>query len=306
MLIELMNDAHLEKILEVDQTAFEREEPRTVSNLKGLLEGDPEGCFVLMDGEDLVGYSFNKTMGQTGYLGPVGIQPSHQGQGWGQKLIQRSLDYLKSHCKVIGLEVRPDLGNNIGLYHKMGFHSSFPSLILEVPGNFHNQQTQFGEDDDKIRKHSYEIELYSEIQEHRKKLLLDKIELWTQKYLKVSFRNDFELINSGGGDIIIISHQDEPLGFFAFYSMVFLHLWGAIKPNTCQKDVLGKGLHFFREINPKNEVLLEVNTCYQDLADYLLNEGFIIRKSVNRMLLKGFEGDYFKKSPNFVMRAWHA
>ena len=76
-----MNDSHLEKILRIDQDAFQRDEPRTVSNLKGLREGDPEGCFVLMDGNDLVGYSFNKTMGEEGYLGLWAF--NHHFMGWG-------------------------------------------------------------------------------------------------------------------------------------------------------------------------------------------------------------------------------
>lgn len=305
-----MKDRHLEKILEIDQDAFQRDEPRTMQNLKGLRQGDPEGCFVLMDGKDIVGYSFNKSMGDEGYLGPVGIQPSIHGQGWGQKLIGRSLDYLKSRCKVIGLEVRPEAGNNLGLYHKLGFHSAFPSLILEVPETFEIQQkTSASENNNEKRcgMSKYDIDLYSQMPEKRRKTFLDEIELWTRHDLdELSFQNDLELINAGGGDIIIISQNNEPLGFLAYYSIVFLHLWGAIKPMTCQQDVLREGLHFFRKINPQGEVLLEVNTRYHDLIDLLINEGFKIRKSVNRMLLKGFEGDYLKKSPDFVMQAWHA
>lgn len=226
-----MKDSHLEKILEIDQTAFEREEPRTVSNLKGLREADPEGCFVLTDGMDLVGYSFTKTMGEEGYLGPLGIHPSCHGQGWGQKLIQRSLDYLKSQCKVIGLEVRPEAGNNIGLYHKLDFHSSFPSLILEVPKNFPTQQGISEKDNlgENEGMGNYIVEIYSEIPENRKKLFLDKIELWNKQDLKgLSFRKDLELINTGDRDIIIISNEEEPLGFLAYYSVVFLHCGGLL------------------------------------------------------------------------------
>lgn len=309
MKIELMNDSHLEKILRIDQDAFERDEPRTVSNLKGLRAGDPEGCFVLMDGNDLVGYSFNKTMGEEGYLGPVGIQPSLHGRGWGQKLIQRSLDYLKSRCNVIGLEVRPELGSNIGLYHKMGFHSTFPSLILEVPENFKIQKetSEENEDEKRCRTWDYNLEIYSEMPENRREKLLDKIEIWTLHDLKgISYRKDLELILAGGGEIIIISQDKEPMGFLAYYSIVFLHLWGAMKPTTCQKAVLRQSLQFFREINSQEEVLVEVNTRYQKLVDLFIEEHFKINKSVNRMLLKGFEGQHLNKSPDFVMRAWHA
>lgn len=309
MKIELMDDCHLEDIVKIDEMIFEREQPHTLLNLKGLRQGDPEGCFVLMDGNNMVGYSFTKTMGEEGYLGPVGIQPAFHGQGWGQKLIKRSLDYLKSRCKVIGLEVRPEIGNNIGLYHKLGFHSSFPFLILEVPEKFPTQPEIF-EGNNVARKdgiNNYDLEIYSEISEDGKKLFLDKIELWTRQDLKgLSFKKDLELINASNGDIIIVKHEGELLGFLAYYSVVFLHLWGAIKPIDRPEDVLMGSINLFRKINPQRGVLLEVNTRYHDMVDILLNEGFKIIKSVNRMLLTGFEGDYLKKSSDFVMRAWHA
>ncbi len=306
MKIELMNDSHLEKILKIDQNAFQRDEPRTVPNLKGLREGDPEGCFVLMDGTDLVGYSFNKTMGAEGYLGPVGIQTSLHGQGWGQKLIQRSLDYLKSRCSVIGLEVRPELGSNIGLYHKMGFQSAFPSMIMEIPEKFEIRPELDLEDHDN-KMSNYGAELYSEMSDHRRETVLDEIDLWTSQELHgKSYRKDLELTHADGGQIIIISQGKEPLGFLAFYSIVFLHMWGAMKPTICQKAVLRQGLQFFRDINGQEEVLVEVNTRYQKLVDLFMEEHFKIIKSVNRMLLKGFEGQHLNKSPDFVMRAWHA
>lgn len=320
MKIELMNDSHLEEILKIDQMAFEREEPRTLLNLQGLRIGDPHGCVVLLDGKKMMGYSFTKTMGEEGYLGPVGIKPSIHGQGWGQKLIQHSLDYLKGRCKVIGLEVRPEAGNNLGLYHKLGFQSTFPSLIMEVPEKIEIQpEMSEGDNEDNLiedhlivdnydnRISDFKVELSSEMSENRIKTFLDKIEKWTRQELKgVSYRSDLELAHAGGGQIIIISHEEEPLGFLASYSQVFLHLWGAIKPTTYQKDVLMVGLHLFREITPQGEVLLEVNTRYHKLTDLFVDEGFKIRKSVNRMLLKGFEGNYLNRSSDFVMRAWHA
>jgi hypothetical protein len=305
-----MKDDHLEEILKIDQNAFQRDEPRTLLNLKGLREGDPEGCFVLMNGTNLVGYSFNKTMGEEGYLGPVGILTSFHGLGWGQKLIQHSLDYLKSRCNVIGLEVRPEAGNNLGLYHKLGFYSAFPSLIMEVPLKFEIQQKAFEIDntaENGCERDRYDLELYSHMPEDRRKRFLDEIDIWTRHDLKgVSYRKDLELINAGGGDIIIISQNNQPLGFLASYSIVFLHLWGAIKPGTKEQDILKESLQLFREINPQGEVLIEVNTRYHNLVDILINEGFKIRKSVNRMILKGFEGEYLNKSCDFVMRAWHA
>lgn len=313
MKIELMNEKHLEKIIEIDFMVFEREGPRTVSNLKGLRKGDPEGCFVLLEDDVLVGYSFAKTMGQEGFLGPLGLQPSLHGRGWGKKLIDHSLDYLKSRCKVIGLEVRPDIGNNIGLYHKLGFSSSFPSLILEVPEKFqnHKETSQLNADDKELINRydlrNYDLRIYSKMSSDEKKLVLNSIELWTQHDLGgLTFKKDLELINDGEGDIIIISQNNEPVGFFAYYPVVFLHLWGAFKPIAYQKDVLKAALRFFRKINPQGEVFIGLNARYHDQLDLLIDEGCKIVKSVNRMLLEGFKGEHLKISPDFVMRVWHA
>lgn len=302
-----MNDNHLDAILKLDQDAFQREEPRTLQNLKGLRKGDPEGCFVLLDNGELVGYAFNKTMGDEGYLGPVGLKPSLQGNGLGQKLIKYSLNYLKGKCKVIGLEVRPEMGNNIGLYHKLGFHSVFPSFILELPEKLEKEDSKQGRGNKSHCDMNHSIELCSKMPEDKINEILDQIDFWMQADLGgISYKKDLELINSGDGDIMVISENDSPIGFITYYSIVYLHLWGVIKPGSCKKDILMELLEFFRKINPQNEVLLEVNTRYRDLTDFLLENGFKIRKSVNRMVLKGFEGEYFKNSSDFVMRAWHA
>jgi len=307
MKIELMNDSHLEEIIEIDSMVFEREEPRTVSNLKGLREKDPEGCYVLLKDDVPVGYSFAKTMGQDGFLGPLGLHPSLHGQGWGKKLIKHSLDYLKRQCKVIGLEVRPDIGDNIGLYHKLGFHSSYPSLILEVPKTFQGHKETSSPNTSENGLKSYDLELFSELSAVRKNRFSNRIELWTRHDLRgLSFKNDLELINDGGGDIIIISQNNEPLGFFAHYPVVFPHLWGVIKADDHQKQFLMAVLNFYRENNPHREFLISVNSRYNDLVDLLIGEELKVIKSVNRMLLDGFEGEYHEKSPNFVMRAWHA
>lgn len=218
MQIKRMEEYHLENIIKIDQLAFERVEPRSLENLHGLRSLDPDGCFILTEGDEIVGYCFSKTMGSEGYLGPVGIHPPYQGNGMGQKLIQPSMEYLKSRCQVIGLEVRPEAGENMGLYHKLGFHSTFPSLILEVPETIEVKLE--GPND-------YGVDIYSEMSQARKELFLEKFDLWTrQELMGISYRDDLELTHAGGGHIIIVSQAEEPMGVIASYHGVFLHLWG--------------------------------------------------------------------------------
>jgi hypothetical protein len=70
--------------------------------------------------------------------------------------------------------VRPDIGDNIGLYHKLGFHSSFPSLILEVPEKFQSQKetSQLDADEPELIN-NYDVELYSEMSPDRKELIFE-------------------------------------------------------------------------------------------------------------------------------------
>lgn len=308
MQITLMEEEHLETIIKLDQLAFQREEPRSLENLRGLMMGDEKGCFVLMDGQELFGYSFCKTMGEEGYLGPLGIHPSIQGQGHGKKLILNSLDYLQSHCRVVGLEVRPEAGNNLGLYHKLGFHSTYPSLILKVPEKLPcpegkaNIGVGVNQDLENLK-----VELFQPALDDRKESLMEKIDNWTRKEMEeVSYLKDLNLVIEGGGDILVALYNNEPVGFLTFYRSVFLHLWGAVKPHPIQDQILKEMLMLFRENHGPGEVLLEVNTRYHDLVDFLLGEDFRIEKSVVRMLLEDFAGEHLKKSQNMVMRAWHA
>ncbi len=124
------------------------------------------------------------------------------------------------------MEGRPDIGDNVGLYHKLGFHSSYPSLILEVPKMFQCNKEISSPNASENESKSYDIELFSELSADRKKLFLNKIEIWTKQNLSgLSFKNDLDLINHDGGDIII-SQDKIPLGFLPIIRLFFLIMGG--------------------------------------------------------------------------------
>ena len=209
---------------------------------------------------------------------------------------------------MVGLEVRPESGNNLGLYHKLGFHSNYPSLILKVPDKLPcpERKAKMGggvnQDVDNLK-----VELFQPALDDRKEIVLGEIDNWARQELGgVSYLKDLNLISGGGGDILVALYNNEPVGFLTFYHSVFLHLWGAVKPHPRQDQILKEMLFLFRENHGPGEVLLEVNTRYHSLVDFLIKEDFRIEKSVVRMLLEGFEGEHLKKSQNMVMRAWHA
>jgi GNAT superfamily N-acetyltransferase len=289
--IELMKDRHIQKILSIDETSFQRDKPRSLENLRALRRTDPEGCFVLRDGRKLLGYSYSKTFGSEGYLGPVGIQPSHQKTGYGKALIKKNLHYLSKRCRVIGLEVRPEAGDNLGLYHKMGFIPGYPSMIFHFPEKLNMQRSKFP----------------VKISSSTSFKVIDGLESWTRSVFQgVSYSRDLELTLEFGGQLVVAKDEKGPIGFLAYSETLQPYVWGMMNPQPRDEIIMADLLSHFREKHGGGELRLLVNSRYQRMVDLLLKQGFMVYKSVNRMFLSGYEGKNLHKSRDLVMRAWHA
>jgi GNAT superfamily N-acetyltransferase len=79
----------------------------------------------------VVGFLFSRTWGGVGWFGTLAVLPEYQGRGIGQRLVAASLGYLRQDPdRVIGLETMPESAYNLGLYLKLGFRVTFPSLSL--------------------------------------------------------------------------------------------------------------------------------------------------------------------------------
>jgi len=287
-----MTADHINELVEVDQIAFKREEPRSQENLGALRLSDPEGCFVLLDGKSVVGYSYCNTMGSEGYLGPVGLIPEVQDSGYGKNLITRSLDYLKLHCNVIGLEVYPELGDNLGFYYKIGFISGFPSILFKFPDELSVQR-------------KFQIASLSEVSERNQTEILQKIDSWTRNSFNgVSYHADLRETLDLKGLVLAAFNEDEPLGFLAYSKTLLPYLWGITKPVKAQKDVVRELMAVFMQLNPAHDVIVQVNSRYTGLISLLFEMNFKVHRSVNRMLLREYGGNHFNKSNKMVFRAW--
>lgn len=279
-----MTAGHAKKLVEVDQIAFRREEARSQENLEALWLSDPEGCFVLLDGDSVVGYSYCKTMGSEGYLGPVGLLPEFQDSGYGKNLITRSLDYLKLHCIVIGLEVYPELGDNLGIYYKMGFTSGFPSILFRFPGELSVQR-------------KFQIKSLFEVSKRNQTEILQKIDSWTRNSFDgVSYLKDLRGTLDLNGLILVAFNDNEPIGFLAYKKTLLPYLWGITKPGKAQKKIIRELMAIFMQLNPACDVIVQVNSRYTNFIDLLFEMNFNVHRSVNRMLLRGYEGNHFNKS----------
>jgi ribosomal protein S18 acetylase RimI-like enzyme len=140
--IRLMRKEDADAVRQVDSIAFGawvrqvsgESDPtykRTRPNVLACWERDPEGCFVVKEESQVVGFIFSRTWGGVGWFGTFAVLPEYQGQGIGQRLIAASLGYLRQKPgRLIGLETMPESAYNLGLYLKLGFRVTFPSLSL--------------------------------------------------------------------------------------------------------------------------------------------------------------------------------
>ena len=295
-----MEEEDLEEILRIDETTFKRPEPRSIENLSALRMSDPEGCFVLWDESKIVGYNYSKTMGNEGYLGPLGIMERYQNRRFGKALITKSLDYLIESCDVIGLEVLPENGNVIGLYQRMGFTPGFPSYLFQISEELRLE---------KINSNDLIITNASEIEASEFGMILEDIDKWVNSsYNGLNFRNDLNLTFELDGDILVAFHEDKPAGFLAYSPTLIPTLWGAVDNSIndykLQKKIMKSLILQFDELNGFEDVIVQMNSRYNVLVDILFEMGFKLRRSINRMYYNGFEGHGFKKSNQLVMMPW--
>lgn len=295
-----MEEEHLDEIIRIDEATFKRAEPRSIENLSALRFSDPDGCFVIIDANRIVGYNYSKTMGNEGYLGPLGIIPVYQNKGLGKALVLKSIEYLVKNCSVIGLEVLPENGNVIGLYQRMGFISGFPSFMFQIPDEFKPK---------KLYSDDFDVKKAREMTSKEYDNVLDGIENWIRSsYTGVSFRKDLSATYKLNGDVLVAFNGENPAGFLSYSKTLLPTLWGAVDGNikniNVQKEVMEGLLTNFNELNGFEDVVLQMNSRHNLLVDMIIEMGFKLYRSVNRMYLNGFEGDHLKKSDKLVMWPW--
>ncbi len=295
-----MEEEDLEEIIRIDETTFKRPEPRSIKNLSALRMSDPEGCFVLKDERKIVGYNYSKTMGNQGYLGPLGIIQSYQNKGLGKALITKSIDYLIKNCSVIGLEVLPENGNVIGLYQRMGFTSGFPSYLFQISEEFKVK---------KLNSSKHYITNACKLPSSEYDSILKDIDKWTNSsYNGLNFRNDLDATFELNGDILVVFHEDKPAGFLAYKKDLIPTLWGAVDSNIndykLQREIMELLILQFNDLNGFEDVIIQINSRYNAFVDILFEMGFKLRRSINRMYYNGFEGHGFKRSNQLLMRPW--
>jgi ribosomal protein S18 acetylase RimI-like enzyme len=72
-----------------------------------FLNEDPAGCWVAMDGDELVGFAFSQNRGRFWFLWTYGVLPSHQGRGIGRRLMDAVLAHADGRPGMYSSSVHP-------------------------------------------------------------------------------------------------------------------------------------------------------------------------------------------------------
>jgi GNAT superfamily N-acetyltransferase len=90
-----------------------------------FLEHDPDGCFVAMADDQLVGMITTVCFGPSGWIGNLIVDPRSRGRGIGRALMEHGLDRLLARgTATVRLEGDPP---GVPLYRKLGFVDEFDS-----------------------------------------------------------------------------------------------------------------------------------------------------------------------------------
>ena len=120
MTMELMRDAHVAGIAEIEKLCFH--DPWSEKSIASELENDLALWLVAVEEDTVIGYVGSQTvLGWTDMMN-VAVSPEHRRRGIGEALIVKLMELLRERkCECLTLEVRASNAGAIALYEKLGF-----------------------------------------------------------------------------------------------------------------------------------------------------------------------------------------
>jgi GNAT superfamily N-acetyltransferase len=87
----------------------------TAEDFKFSVALEPEGCFILFDGDERLGLITSINFGDLGWFGNLIVTPQARSKGAGKKLVQHTLNFLRSRgAKTVGIYAYPELKSFYG------------------------------------------------------------------------------------------------------------------------------------------------------------------------------------------------
>lgn len=283
-----------EQVRQLDALSFGRKSWRAVDNIATLCANHPDGCFLALAQGIPIGYVLTHTFGSVGYLGPLGINPAFQNQGNGKEMIRQAIYHLSQTCTVIGLETFPTVGKNIGLYHRIGFRTTWPVRIVTRSKVVFTTQL------------SSPLYLGSDLSPTHLTSILNEIRSWTDLiYPRMDFSKDVTYFLSNYPDRIVFYLDGETiLGFLAFEKNFNPFVWGMVQPVKHDEDILKKLIRGVENLNWTTPLSYHYHTHHTRLTDIFLECGYHIQQDVTCMVFKDYEGCYAQPMSSLLIRSW--
>jgi hypothetical protein len=106
----------------------------TPEDFEFMTKLEPNGCFVLLHGQERSGIATTISFGKAGWFGNLVVKEKFRWEGAGKLLIKHSVDYLKNKgVETIGLYAYPRL---VKFYESVGFESDIEFLVLKGNTDF--------------------------------------------------------------------------------------------------------------------------------------------------------------------------
>jgi len=307
---------HFDAIARIDVEGFGRSGPRSPLNLQSLVDTSEGLAFAYLHQGQPVGYIFSRRLGKTAYIGPLGVRADVQDRGVGRELMLASMEGLKATSEIIGLEVRPHNVKAIGLYSKLGFACTYPSLNYPVPSCAELEvlagQSQFGASGGsrlgaagERRPWASALEFEDIVETANSTAVRDLARFCKNEYGDIDFSLDLDwAIKERNGWVIVARRpQGEIAGFVALVPELLDMVWGAVARNAGPEAVTLL-LRELRRRSPDRDMVLRVNARHTGLCSYFARSGLRLQNVTTRMLLGGYEGDGLLPSDRLMMRAW--
>lgn len=290
-MLTLMKPNMLESIRILDNECFNRgDNYRSMENLAELMTNNPGGCFVVVHDNEIVGYIFSRILGKVGFIGPLGIKPALQGKGLGKNIIKASCDALiNAGCVSIGLEVLPELGNNIGLYQKSGFVPTFSTITYRKKVNY-----ELAENDNVINGKELDAHIITSFDRN-----------FSNEHCGYSLLKDIESATSHeNSSIYFYREKDAVTGFLCYSPLISPFVWGAFLRDYSQKAIFDPLFSKIEKMNQGKELRIRINSRYKKAVS-MTDNSFEAERSILRMMLNGYEGEYMAlDEQSFIARSW--
>jgi len=283
----------LEELVGLDAECFNRlENPRTIENIKDLYENNPEGCYVAFWDHKIAGYIFTHRFAEVGYLGPLGIKPEYRKLGIGKDVVAKGIEVLlDAGCKTIGLEVLPEIGNNVGLYLKSNFIATYPTIMFTKKATSIN-----------ISQNDAMIISGADISVSK----IEEFDMgFRKKFVGYSFLDDILwVLKRTGQNTYFYLEYDRIVGFLCYSPVLYPFVWGTVNSCGFEKEIFLKLFSRIENQNPGKELKIRANSRYLKINS-IFNEAFLVERCYMRMMLKGYEGQFLSPDPDsLVVRAW--